>query len=268
MNKYKTDTRFYLDKSQFGGKTAAETWNKLKNYIASHESDFDRIVYDNSALKVTCTSHDFNKLNEFVKMTASDFALEKCLVRTCLLNTTLDKANKSLMLSNDNTENFEDYNTIIYYVQCADDFNERNSVFFHESALVNYAQDEYSINLVRKVLGIIAYTESYSNGFSKDEIMYVCYDLDTNKILTSNEYTYPTLNDGKDASDVSTAKSRYNAGTLSNLEIQHDGVTLRNFKFAKTMFKMTSESDFINFKSFVSAPIYNTFIENAKKDLE
>ena len=257
MSRYKGETNYYLDKDAFSAVKAEALWAKLSDYVDTHASDFANVSkdYENKTIKLTTT--DATALNELIKFSASDAELDKCLIRTCLLNTEFDKEHKCLKLSTENVEDFENYNEVIFQIACSDGLSVSNSLFFHDSALVNYATTNNEQETT-KVLAVISYKEVLLDATTKDELVFVCYDTQSRTMsndmfdgLNENKGIYPYLNE---------VVNNFNNNNLN--DIAYADAFFSDFKVAVTNFKLSSEADFLNFVSCVPTPIYNDFIKN------
>ncbi len=260
MSRYKGETNYYLDKDAFSAVKAEALWAKLSDYIDTHASDFANVSkdYENKTIKLTSTNLD--RLNELIKFSASDAELDKCLIRTCLLNTEFDKEHKCLKLSTENARDFENYNEVIFQIACSDGLSVSNSLFFHDSALVNYATTNNEQDM-DKVLAVISYKETNSTNLNeKNGLLFLCYDQSVNNGTLVNDI-FANVNSDKPSAFIQDVINNFNNSSLTILTYAEE-ISYSNFKIAITGFKMSSEADFLNFASYVPTPIYNDFIEN------
>lgn len=258
MSRYKGETNYYLDKDAFSAARAEALWAKLSDYVDTHMSEFANVSkdYENKTIKLTSTNLD--RLNELIKFSSSDAELDKCLIRTCLLNTTFNVNNKCLELTE--TNGFENCNEVIFHIACSDGLSVSNSLFFHDSALVNYATLS-GFQDMNKVLAVISYKETnLENSSEKNDLLFLCYDQSVNNGTLVNDI-FANVNSDKSSAFIQDVINNFNNNSLTILTYAEE-ISYSNFKIAITGFKMSSEADFLNFASYVPTPIYNDFIEN------
>lgn len=285
MSTFKYGNGYYLDKESFSSVTFEKLWDKLFAYVKDHALMSDKIKYDEHAGKIIITS-DANSVNPIIKLDLeNDLRLEKQLIRITQLNTKFDKLNKNLALSEENVEEFPNYNTISYQYACENkNINGMDSLFFHESALADYTknfdkneylacQDYLMIVTFKNIKNVIDNSTGTVNTFTFNDMIFVCYDKATQKLVN---VVFPILNAGTSL-NVSDFITVYNENpqsldTAFHRIIEEDGKTITNsytdFKSAVSMFKLIhrDELEFINFKSFNSI-MYEKFIENLKTKL-
>ena len=285
MSTFKYGNGYYLDKESFSSVTIERLWEKLFAYVKDNALMTDKIKYDEHAGKIIITS-DANAVNPIIKLNLSnDMKLEKQLIRITQLNTTFDRLNKNLALSTENVEEFPNYNTISYQYACENkDITGLDSLFFHESALVDYTknfnkneylacQDYLMIVTFKNIKNVIHNSTGNVSTFTSDDMIFVCYDSSTQKLVNA---AFPILNAGTSI-NVSDFIAAYNNDpstltTALHRVIDEDGKTISDsysdFKSAVSMFKLINrdELEFINFKSFNSI-MYERFIENLKTKL-
>lgn len=284
MSKFKFSNEYYLNKDMFSSVSSDRLWTKLFNYISSNSKMSDNIKYDRNELRIRISSPIYG--NPLIKLAPPDeIKIDRNIVRVTQLNTTFDKATKSLILTDENVENFPEYNSVSYQMICKNKLNDNlDSLFFHESSLVDYTmnfnKDDYLA--CQKYLMIVTFTNTRTvvddetgtpHGSRNDDIIFVCFDKSTNRI---DENSFPILNQGTSI-DVDAFISAYNndKSTLNdalNTVVEDGGNTIFNyysdFKSAVSMFKLIDgdELEFVNFKSFNSIR-YDKFIKSLRSKL-
>ena len=263
MARFKTTIQNYLDKAKFSAVKNSDLWAKLKMYANDNSSAFSRIDIDEAQMKIKFTSPKL--VNDLCSQLEKPLRLSKNVIRELKLNVKFNKETKQLQITNENTS--DDMNSVSYEIICDKTEEFSNSMFFHESSLVDYTDDtDYEkMKDCHDCLALLSFKETDLNAQSKTCIAYLCYDKDS-KLLKAEEY--PSLNDGNDLK-LDEFISYFNSGeSPASGVIEQDEKMYSNFKLTVTDFKMTSEEDFINFMSFAPTPIVNSFITDAKKQMK
>ena len=282
MKNVKVRNGYYLD--DFSSTDSNIIWSKLISFVNENKEKFSSINIDkeNNEIILTVLNED-NILDLFKNSNIDDFVL-KNLNRKINLNLTFDKSIKNVILSEDNVENFKNFNEVSYSIDCKN-INNENTLFFHESALVNYTENDNISDFLN--------SNTYLCLFSFDEDESI-YHKETGKIInlkntkeiflclnrkndTLINDTFKTLNNG---SNINIEKfinvyndDRFIEGIFDFFVEKDDTINtykFSNFKMAASSFNLPNgnEEDFLNFKNYSSYFIYNSFINNLRKSLE
>jgi len=284
MIDFKSENSYYMDVDSFSSVSLDVLWDKLTRLVNDNARAVDAIKVDSGSHKIEM--HSTGSVNSIVDFDVKAVPkMKKNFIRVLQLNLAFDKALKSLRLSTDNVESFPLYNTVSYQTACENkNIEDLNSLYFHESALVDYTKNFNKNDYLActHYLMIVTYTATKttvnaSNGtpivLTNDEMIFLCFDAATEKIV---DVEFPVLN--RDASiDVEKFIRAYNEdkSTLETAMAESsmiDGNAVfnayTNFKSAMSMFKLMNddELDFLNFKSF-STFMYDRFIKSLKTSL-
>ncbi len=272
MNSFKIENSAVLNDDKFSAMDYDTLWNKLSDYVYGNASNFSNINANKNEGKISVAVSDESKLKDFIKFTAPVPELKQKLIRTLQLNLKFDETLKSLVPTDENTENFSSYNTVSYQAACETaDTESKNSLFFHDSALVNYDSDfnKDAYLACNDYLAVVTFNMTKNQVVDDDvvstttsDMIFVCYDRNERKLKHMN---FNALNESAtiDADQFIDAFNSGTIGSLSTLECAYS-----NFKIGVSMFKLLNddENDIINFMKF-NPMMYNKFIENLKKNM-
>lgn len=252
----------------FAARTKQDLWNKLLNYIREHASSMNGVMIDefHSQIKIKYSSEQ--QFLDIVDKIAPSLVLDKNVIRTVKLNTIFDKPSKGLSLSNENVEDFSDYNEIFYSFTCNMKDVPKNSIFFHESALVNYMDDfdrqkydscTYRLALLNyDVQKLYVKSDFQTEESTYNETTFLCFNE------TSNAYSGQSFSDTLNQNssiDVETVASSIRNGQVSladrTVSLDNDEMiyySFSNVKLKNTSMRMIDQSpaDIIRFFSFLS----------------
>jgi hypothetical protein len=208
--------------------------------------------------------------------------LEKTLVRTIKLNTEFNKETLMLALSDKNIEKFKDYNEVQYEITCRKTNND-SSLFFHESALVDYTKNIQNIDKCNTVLALITFdqnesifnikSDKISNRVTKQSI-FLCLNVKDDIFIENSfsEYNKTKLNIDKFIENYNKGIN-FNKADYINVEQTTENIStysFSNFQISVSEFLLPNADivEFLNFKSFVGSFIYDNFIKSLYNSLE
>ena len=138
MKNIKIKNGYYVN--DFSSISEEHTWGSLVNFIKKNSEYFSSISFDEKERRATVSFLNQDDIINIIKDVDKSKILEKTLVRTIKLNTEFNKETLMLALSDKNIEKFKDYNEVQYEITCRKTNND-SSLFFHESALVDYTKN-------------------------------------------------------------------------------------------------------------------------------
>jgi hypothetical protein len=286
MKNIKVKSGYYID--GFSSTSMDIVWSKVAALIKENQKNFSSITVDKDNSQVILTFINEEDIIDEVKTINKNSLVDKSLRRQIRLNLTFDKGTHKLILSSDNTEKFEKFNEVCYSIDCAN-INEENSLYFHESSLVDYTEKNFSSSLseCQFRLALVSYNETKSACIYFDDkepiedtkitkkYMFLCVDKTTDKII---ENEFKILNKDSNLKILDFIKT-YNNDLYENdcfnyEDFENESIAI-SYKFSD--FKMTvsdfvlpeqNEDEFLRFKNFVSYFIYDTFLTKLINDLE
>lgn len=287
MKNIKIKNGYYI--KDFSSVSEDITWKNLVTFIQNNSNLFSSIKYDEGIKRVSVTFlNDSKNIEKIIKSVDLTKVLEQQLLRSIKLNLKFDKIRKDVVLSDENVENYKDYNEVFYEISCRRTNND-NNVFFHESSLIDYTKDVPTdvFDTCKYVLALVSFvekedtikrsTQELIGTRSSNKEIFLC--LDTKSPYDHNFVENPFLNYNVGTKlDISEFIKMYNDNSYKDLileeeDLQNDIVRIYsflNFKIAKSNFILPSKDivDFLNFKSYVNTFLYNNFINSLYKSLE
>ena len=265
----------------FAGRTAQELWDKLLRHIRENGRSLDGVYLDelHSSVKVTFSSN--KNLLDLIDQVSPSMALGKSLIRTAKLNLEFDKATKGLKLSNKNVEEFPDYNEVTYSLTCNDMSIPKDSLFFHESALVNYMDDDFdkaAYDSCQYVLALVNYNvhKTYVNSTFEteesdyNETAFLCYDEASRKYARQDYSDTLNISSSTDISQlIDMLNQNDDSMIIPDRTVISDNDEMTYYQYSdvrvkKTFVKMIDQSpaDVIRFFSFLSSDKQKEWIES------
>lgn len=280
MKNIKIKNGYYVN--DFSSIGEEHTWSFLVNFIKENSKYFSSISLNEEERRATVSFLNQDDIIDIIKDIDESKLLEKTLVRTIKLNTEFNKETLMLVLSDKNIEKFKDYNEVQYEITCRKTNND-SSLFFHESALVDYTKNIQNINKCNTVLALITFdqnesifnikSDKISNRVAKQSI-FLCLNVEDDTFIENSfsEYNKTKLN-------IDKFIENYNKGINFNKE---DYITIEetteniltyscsNFQISVSEFLLPNADivEFLNFKSFVGSFIYDNFIKSLYNSLE
>lgn len=282
MKNIKVKTGFYID--DFSSANFDVVWGKLTTFINENQKNFSSIKVDKDNSQIIVSFHNESDIIDLMNTFDKYDLIKKKLNRQIRLNTIFDKEEKKLKVSIENTEKYDKFNEVLYSIDCSNLKNE-NSLYFHESSLIDYTKDYDTSSLMNCPyrLILISYLESeliYEKNFDKQieksniKYMFLCINVLTDQILDD---TFSSLNTESNI-NINDFINAYNNDLYEDdhfNKIIDEGNIIKtykfsNFKFAQSDFILPDgkELNFLNFKNFVSYFIYETFLNTLKSKLE
>jgi hypothetical protein len=286
MKNVKVKSGYYLD--NFSSTSLDIVWSKIAEIIKQNQKNFSSVNVDKENNQIIVSFVDEADIINMIKTIDKNSLLNQNLRRQIRLNLTFNKEGKNLILSTENTDKFEKFNEVCYEIDCANVKNE-NSLYFHESSLVDYTEK----NLISELkncpfkLVLVSYNENVSTCVYHDDkeptemtknttkYMYLCIDTSNDKLI-ENEFS--TLNKDEKIKILDFINvynnDLYENDCFNYEDFENESIAI-SYKFSD--FKMTvsdfvlpeqKEDEFLRFKSFVSYFIYDTFLTKLINDLE
>lgn len=286
MKNIKVRSGYYLE--DFSSTSLDIVWSKLAEIIKRNQKNFSSITVDKENNQIIVSFIDEADIISVIKTIDKNSLLNQNLRKQIRLNLTFNKEDKKLVLSTENTEKFEKFNEVCYSIDCANVKNE-NSLYFHESSLVDYTEKNTITELkeCRFKLALVSYNETIStctyyddkepveNSKTVTKYMYLCVDTLNDKII-ENEFT--SLNKDLNIKILDFINvynnDSYEDGCFNYENFDNESIAFSykfsNFKMALSDFILfeQKEDEFLRFKSFVSYFIYDTFLTKLINDLE
>lgn len=281
MKNIKIKNGYYVN--DFSSISEDHTWGSLVNFIKKNSESFSSINFDENEKRATVSFLNQDDIINVIKDVDKSKVLEKTLIRSIKLNTKFDKENLMLILTNENVEKFKDYNEVKYEVTCRQT-NDDSSLFFHESALVDYTKTYNNLSDCTKVLTLITFDQIESTfNIKTDQItnrtinksILLCLDV------KEDQFVEDAFSDYNHSSKLDILKfiKNYNLGVefnkadYINVEKTDNYVTtysFSNFKISVSEFLLPNSNlvEFLNFKSFSGTFIYENFMKSLYISLE
>jgi hypothetical protein len=280
MKNIKVKNGYYLN--DFSSISEEHTWGSLTNFIKKNSDKFSSVTINEKEKQVIVSFLDKNNFLDIIKYDEEMDFLKRTLIRTIKLNTKFNKETKTIDLTNENTEKFKDYNEVIYSIGCRS-ANDDSSLFFHESALVDYTKNIQNIDKCNNVLALITFdqnesifnikSDKISNRVTKQSI-FLCLNVKDDKFIENSfsEYNKTKLNIDKFIENYNKGIN-FNKADYINVEQTDENIStysFSNFQISVSEFLLPNADivEFLNFKSFVGSFIYDNFIKSLYNSLE
>lgn len=280
MKNIKIKNGYYVN--DFSSISEEHTWSSLVNFIKKNSEYFSSISFDEKERRATVSFLNQDDIINIIKDVDKSKILEKTLVRTIKLNTEFNKETLMLALSDKNIEKFRDYNEVQYEITCRKTNND-SSLFFHESALVDYTKNIQNIDKCNTVLALITFdqnesifnikSDKISNRVTKQSI-FLCLNVKDDTFIENpfSEYNKTKLNIDKFIENYNKGIN-FNKADYINVEQTTENIStysFSNFQISVSEFLLPNADivEFLNFKSFVGSFIYDNFIKSLYNSLE
>lgn len=280
MKNIKIKNGYYVN--DFSSISEEHTWGSLVNFIKKNSEYFSSISFDEKERRATVSFLNQDDIINIIKDVDKSKILEKTLVRTIKLNTEFNKETLMLVLSDKNIERFRDYNEVQYEITCRKTNND-SSLFFHESALVDYTKNIQNIDKCNTVLALITFdqnesifnikSDKISNRVTKQSI-FLCLNVKDDTFIENSfsEYNKTKLNIDKFIENYNKGIN-FNKADYINVEQTSENIStysFSNFQISVSEFLLPNADivEFLNFKSFVGSFIYDNFIKSLYNSLE
>lgn len=280
MKNIKIKNGYYVN--DFSSISEEHTWGSLVNFIKKNSEYFSSISFDEKERRATVSFLNQDDIINIIKDVDKSKILEKTLVRTIKLNTEFNKETLMLVLSDKNIEKFRDYNEVQYEITCRKTNND-SSLFFHESALVDYTKNVQNLDKCNTVLALITFdqnesifnikSDKISNRVTKQSI-FLCLNVKDDTFIENSfpEYNKTKLNIDKFIENYNKGVN-FNKADYINVEQTTENIStysFSNFQISVSEFLLPNADivEFLNFKSFVGSFIYDNFIKSLYNSLE
>lgn len=280
MKNIKIKNGYYVN--DFSSISEEHTWGSLVNFIKKNSEYFSSISFDEKERRATVSFLNQDDIINIIKDVDKSKILEKTLVRTIKLNTEFNKETLMLALSDKNIEKFRDYNEVQYEITCRKTNND-SSLFFHESALVDYTKNIQNLDKCNTVLALITFdqnesifnikSDKISNRVTKQSI-FLCLNVKDDTFIENSfpEYNKTKLNVDKFIENYNKGIN-FNKADYINVEQTTENIStysFSNFQIGVSEFLLPNNDivEFLNFKSFVGSFIYDNFIKSLYNSLE
>jgi hypothetical protein len=280
MKNIKIKNGYYVN--DFSSISEEHTWGSLKNFIKKNSEYFSSISFDEKERRATVSFLNQDDIIDIIKDVDKSKILEKTLVRTIKLNTKFNKETCMLALSDENIEKFRDYNEVQYEITCRKTNND-SSLFFHESALIDYTKNISNLDQCNTVLALITFDQNesvfnikndkISNRIVKQSI-FLCLNVKEDKFIENSflDYNKTKLNIDKFIENYNKGIN-FNKGDYITVEQTAENIStysFSNFQISVSEFLLPNADivEFLNFKSFVGSFIYDNFIKSLYNSLE
>lgn len=275
MNAIKFKNGHYLD-DEYTSVELDTLWNKLVSYIKNNASAFSNIYYNKHENYIKVNYLNEGQFLDLIKKVDPNFILKKNIIRTTKLKLRFNHDSKSLEIVDDPNSNE------IYYSTCNNRINAKGAIYFNEESVEDYTNDydcdqylncnyviarfTYDVNA-----SIMNNTTSDIKNLSNSEDVFLCYNLNTNKL--ENDLYLDTMNKNKSI-DVEKLIDAFNNNSYDQILSRQISdadfekmYQFSNIKYSISEFKMIdkSEIEFMNFKAFASRKMYENFIEKMER---
>ena len=249
-------------------------WNSLLSFINARRSAFSSISVDESRKTVRMSFADEKQMRDLLDIADPSKFLKKNLVRTVRVNTYFAKALKGLAVTEANTEDFPKANEVEYSLTCDSSSMPSNSIFFHESSLLDYMDGDFdrgAYQSCKKLLALASIdvnciTADANNNIKEEnwnEIIVLVYDKETNVFSFEDDPETLKTRSSVSFSDIAAIANGDTNIILDRVDELEDG-SLVSYRFSNLKFKATKLKLVDGLRSFLS---FRSFIgpENFKK---
>lgn len=268
---------------QFGSNGAMEDndpeklWNTLLSFVNERRSAFASVAIDESRKTVKMSFSDEKQMKDLLDLADPTKFLRKNLMRTVRANTCFSKASKSLIVTESNTEEFPKANEVEYSVVCNSSSQPSNSIFFHESSLVNYMDGEFdrlAYLRCKKYLALasvdVDYTEADTSNNIKEEkwneIIVLVYDKESHQFSGEDDPESLKTRSSVSSSSIAAIANGDTGVVLDRVDELEDG-SLASYRFSNLKLKTTKLKlvdglrSFCSFKTFIGPENFRRWAE-------
>lgn len=281
MKNIKIKSGYYVN--DFSSISEDHTWGSIVNFIKKNSNNFSSISFDDKEKRAVVSFLNENDIIDIIKDVDKSIILEKTLLRSIKLNVEFDKESGMLILSDKNINRFKNYNEVKYEITCRKN-NDDSSLFFHESSLIDYTKGNKNLNKCDTVLALVTFDQNESIfNIKTDQItnrvlhksIILCLNVKTDKFI---EDDFSNYNNSVEL-DILKFIKNYNEGNNFNkadyihVKESNDVIitySFSNFKISVSEFLLPESNliEFLNFKSFSGAFIYESFMKSLYASLE